>query len=301
MHRGGQDRVVSGIYLTIAAFFTFALQDAMIKWLVASLTVWQVLFVRSITIVAIATILGRGAVWRRAFTSPSRYRLMLRGFLILAAWLSYYTAARSLPLAQLTTIYFGAPVLVTALSIPVLGEQVTLPRWAGVGLGFAGVLLAAASRETPAGMLPVLLAMLAACLWGWSMLLIRLISRDETTLVQVLTSNLFFLVACGLTMPFLWQTPPLRESILLVLLGLAGAGGQFLIFEAIRRAPASVVAPFEYSSLLWAFVLGYLIWGDIPGIRVWSGGALIILSGLIVFVAERRRARRPAVEPAVAE
>ncbi|MFO1059303.1 MAG: DMT family transporter [Dongiaceae bacterium] len=293
MQRSGQDRVVSGIYLTIAAFFTFALQDATIKWLVAGLTVWQVLFVRSITIVVIATAMGRGAVWRRTFTSPARWRLMLRGLLLLCAWLSYYSAARTLPLAQLTTIYFGAPVLVTALSLPVLGERVPLQRWLAVGVGFAGVLLAAASGGTGGAIVPALLALLAAGLWGWSMLLIRLISRDETNLVQVLTSSLFFLVAGGVTMPWLWQTPPLRESLLLLMLGLFGAAGQFLIFEAIRRAPASVVAPFEYTSLVWAFVLGYVIWGDIPGLRVFAGGALIILSGLIVFVAERRRAARP--------
>jgi drug/metabolite transporter (DMT)-like permease len=300
MQRSGQDRVVSGIYLTIAAFFTFALQDATIKWLVAGLTVWQVLFVRSITIVTIATLMGRGAVWRRTFTSPARWRLMLRGLLLLAAWLCYYSAARTLPLAQLTTIYFGAPAMVTVLSIPVLGERVPLPRWIAVGIGFAGVLLAAASPGAGGAMLPALLALIAAGFWGWSMLLIRLISREETNLVQVLTSNLFFLVVCGATMPWLWQTPPLRESLLLLLLGLLGTAGQFLMFEAIRRAPASVVAPFEYTSLLWAFVLGYVIWGDIPGLRVFAGGALIIVSGLIVFIAERRRATRLTPAPATA-
>ena len=280
-------QVAAGIGLTVLAYFFFSFHDALIKWLVVTLPVSEVLFFRSVFIVALALGRGRGALLQRAMTTSAKGPLLFRGVIILAAWLCYYTAARSLQLAELITLYFAAPILMTVLAIPLLGERVTAGRWAGVTLGFVGVLVAC--DPVGAGFsLPMLLVLIAAALWAYALILVRRIAREEGTLLQMLYGNGFFLLATGGMMPFLWQPPTPGELGLALGVGLFGAGGQFALFEALRRAPASVLATFEYTALLWAFLLGFLLWGDVPRAAVFWGAALIVLSGLLVIVTERR-------------
>src|SRR6185437_9123895 len=114
----------AGIALAVTAYACFSVHDATVKWLVALLPVWQVLFVRSTFIVIGAVAIGRTALLQRALASPLKGALLLRAALTLAAWLCYYSAARTLGLAELTTLYFSAPLIVTLLSVPLLGERV---------------------------------------------------------------------------------------------------------------------------------------------------------------------------------
>ena len=132
----------AGILLSISGYFIFAFQDATVKWLVADHPVMQVLFMRSITIVLLCLALGRGALVRQAVGSRNKLPLLLRGAFILAAWSCYYTASRHMPLAQLVTIYFATPLIVTVMSVLILKEQVRWQRWAGVALGLLGVIIA---------------------------------------------------------------------------------------------------------------------------------------------------------------
>src|SRR5687768_6189697 len=134
--------VLSGILLTMFSYFLFTLQDASVKWLVVALPVWQILFVRSVTIFAICLAIGRRPLLRSARHSPVLKPLFLRNLLLLAAWLSYYTAARDLGLAELTTLYYASPILITILAVPVLKEHVPPLRWVAVIVGFAGVVVA---------------------------------------------------------------------------------------------------------------------------------------------------------------
>jgi drug/metabolite transporter (DMT)-like permease len=292
----------AGILLSISGYFVFAFQDATVKWLVADHPVMQVLFMRSITIVLLCLLLGRGRLVRQAVGSRNKGPLLLRGAFILAAWSCYYTASRAMPLAQLVTIYFATPLIVTVMSVVFLKEQVRWPRWAGVALGLLGVVIACDPGHVGIT-LPVGLVLLAAVLWAYTNILVRQISRYETTVTQMLFSNSAFAIACGATLPWLWVQPSLGELGLMMALGLIGAAGQFLLFEGFRLAAASLVAPFEYTSLVWAFCLSYLIWGDIPKVQVFLGAGLIIASGLLVVFGEwqaRRRMTLTATEtPAV--
>jgi drug/metabolite transporter (DMT)-like permease len=117
-----RDRVLTGIMLTGLAYFLFTCHDAAVKLLVATIPVWQVLFFRSLTILTGCLIFGGPAAYRQAWHSPVFRPMFLRSFLILTAWLCYYTAARDLQLAELTTIYYAAPIIITVLSVFVLGE-----------------------------------------------------------------------------------------------------------------------------------------------------------------------------------
>ena len=283
-------QLMRGIGSVALGYSLFSVQDATVKWLVATYAVPQVLFTRSLVIIAFALYLG-GARRSMADLAQSRakFSLFARAALILIAWLSYYTAARSLGLAQLTTIYFASPIVVVVLSVFILRERVSAVRWLAVLTGFGGVVLA----SNPTGTLnlgPAGLALFAACCWGLSVILVRLINRSETTSLQMLVSNSFFAITCGATLYWTWKTPDLFGLALMIGLGVAGGLGQFFLYEGFRSAPASVVAPIEYTGLVWAFIYGYLIWSDVPAPSVFAGAICIVGSTLALIWFERRRA-----------
>ncbi|MCW3473460.1 DMT family transporter [Limobrevibacterium gyesilva] len=286
----GSDRTMLGIGLGVFAYSLFALHDASNKWLVATLPVWQVLFFRSVTIVIGAVAVGRTALLSRALETQLKGPLLFRGVITLAAWLCYYTAARSMPLAQLLTLYFSAPIMTTLLAIPLLGERVTAARWISVILGFLGVLIASDPFGVRAS-LATALVLIAAAFWGYAIILMRQIARRESSLLQMFYQNLCFLVVTGTLTAFSWVPPTTGELVLLLAVGVLGGLGQFSLFEGARFAPASVMGTVEYSSLLWAFVLGYVIWGDIPSLPVFAGAATILAAGIFLVVMERRAVR----------
>lgn len=144
---------------------------------------------------------------------------------------------------------------------------------------------------------PVLLTLAAAAVWALSGVLARLISRREGTLSQMIASNGLFVLACAALLPNLWPTPDLAALALMVALGLVGGLAQVLMYEGYRWAPASLVAPTEYTAFVWAFLLGFAIWGDVPTASVWGGAALIAGAGLVLLWTERARLARPPTAP----
>jgi len=287
---------MAAIALAVAGYFLFSLQDAAVKWLVADHTVWEILLVRSLTITLLCLAVGRGPLTRQVLFSTNKGQLLLRGIVILAAWLCYYRAARDLQLAELVTIYFAAPLMVTALSVLLLKEQVRWQRWAATGVGFVGVVIAC-QPGGDVGTVPVLLTLLAALLWAYSNILVRRISAFETTIMQMLFSNAAFVAACAVTLPWTWTSPDAWAIALMVAIGIAGAAAQYILLESFRLAPASLIAPFEYTSLLSAFALSFLIWNDVPHLPVFLGAALIIASGALVIGTEWADGRKRASEP----
>lgn len=280
-----------GILLTSLSYFLFTLHDGLIKLLVETTAVWQILFFRSAVILAGCLAFGGPSLIREAVHSPVVKPMMIRSLLLLGAWLSYYNAAREMQLAELTTLYYAAPVVATLLAVPILKERVTLPRWTAVVVGFVGVLIA----SDPTGLAlrpPVYLALLAAFLWAFSTVLLRRTAMGARTLVQMSVTNSFFLVLTGTMLVQVWHRPTMTELGLSLATGLIGGVAQLAFFEGMRRAPISVLAPFEYTALVWAFALGYAIWGDIPALNVFFGAVLICSAGLIIIVGERLGSRR---------
>ncbi|CDM61548.1 MULTISPECIES: DMT family transporter [Rhizobium] len=277
-----------GIALACSGYSLFAIQDAVVKWLVADYAVPQILFMRSIMIVIVAGIMVRRLRHPSILKSPHRKSLLVRAGLMLAAWMAYYSAARDLGLAEITTMYFSAPIMVVMLSILVLKESVGPMRWLACIGGFAGVVLAANPAEAPS-LVPAGMVIFAGFCWAWSTVLVRLVSRTESTLNQMMATSFLFVVACGVMLPWLWKTPDLFGWILMIGLGFVAAAGQYLLYEGFRYAPASTLAPMEYSGLVWAFLYGYLIWSDVPTPHVVAGAALIVASSLTLVWWERRQ------------
>lgn len=285
------DSPLRGIALAAIGYSLFAIQDATVKWLVADYAVPEILFVRSLVIVALALVLVRRYRHPSILSSPHKGSLALRAGLILAAWLSYYSAARHLGLAELTTLYFAAPLMVVALSIPILKERVGAARWLAVLIGFAGVLVAANPSGAPS-LVPAGMVLFAAFCWAWSVILVRLVSRGETTLNQMLASSGLFALACAPMLPFVWRTPDLEGLALMLGLGLASAAGQYALYEGFRHAPASALAPVEYTGLVWAFLYGWAIFAEVPTPHIVIGAAIIVAASLALAWHETRQAAR---------
>ncbi len=286
-----QRQTMLGIGHALAGFSIFSLQDATVKWLVTGLPIWEILFLRSIVIILLVLAVAGARNMRGIIVNPNRWTLLMRGGLILAAWLAYFTAAKSLHLAELVTLYFSTPVFVVIFSMILLRERVSALRWAATIAGFIGVVIAANPGPTM-DFMAVGLTLFAAICWALTNILVRLISRTETTLNLMVASSAMFVVVCGVTLPFTWITPDLFSLALIVGLGCIGGLGQYLLFEGYRLAPASAVAPFEYVTLVWAFTWGFVIWGDVPVPAVFAGAGLIMVSGIGMIIVEKRALNR---------
>lgn len=285
-----EPRPLTGIALAAAGYCLFSIQDATVKWLVQSYEVPQILFLRSITIVLVALAIawrqGQPPIWK----SQNKWALTTRALLLLVAWLSFYNASRYLGLADLTTMYFGAPVMGVVLSILILKEKVSLGRWLAVIAGFIGVIVAA-DPSGRADFLPAAMVLFAAFCWAWGTVLIRLINRSESTANQMIATAGLFVVVCGAALPFIWKTPDATGWCLMLGLGILSGAAQYLLYEGYRYAPASAIAPVEYTGLVWAFIYGYILWQDVPKPHVFAGAVLIVVASLGLVWWEARAAK----------
>jgi S-adenosylmethionine uptake transporter len=283
-------RTMSGIALAMGGWAAFSLQDAIVKLLVIDLPVPEVLFARSLVIVAVSSLLASRADFAAMAQPRNAAAITLRAIVILLAWLAYYSASRSLQLAEMVTIYFAGPLFVVAMSGPFLRETVGLGRWLATLLGFGGVLIAA-NPGGVADLKPALLALFAALAWAVSTLLARTMTKGVSTAAMMIGSNLAFLITCAALSPGLFVWPSPRAVALMAALGVIGCLGQYLWFEGVRRAQASLLAPLEYSMLAYAIFWGWLIFGDWPQLRTLLGAAVVLGSGLLALLIEARRYR----------
>lgn len=294
MHAETRPNILPGLLMAGSAYFIFTVQDVLVRLLVkADMPIWQVLLIRSLCIVIICLCMKGPSVVVESLVSPSRLSLIARGVFILSAWLCYYTASKTLLYGQLVTIYYAAPIIITILSIFMLNERVTPSRWVAVIVGFVGVMIACEPGQLGFSIL-VLLTLAAAFLWSMANILLRKAAVSENVLMQMFMSNAVFAIGCAGPTIFWWHEPTAVQWLQLLGVGALGGGAQYLLFKSFRMAPASAIAPMEYSSLLWAFALGYLIWREVPGHGVVLGAVLIGVSGVGTLLSERWQQRRMA-------
>lgn len=281
---------IKGMAMGTLAYTLFAVHDAFIKGIIHALPAVQILFVRGVVIAALCLILGRGKLFGQLWRSPNRGLIFGRGLLTLSAWVMYYSAGRELQLAEMTTLYYFSPVLTTLLAAIFLKEQLTLARVGAASIGFFGVVVAANPSDVTLS-LPVIMVLMAALSWAIAMILMRTISRSESALVQVFAQNLIHAVVMGaVSIPF-WQGMGIYELGFIVVAGLVGGLAQFILVESAKIVPASVLGTVEYGALIWAFVFGYLFWGETPLPSVYAGAALVVAAGLMLAWTEHRTRR----------
>ena len=294
-HRPALAASYRGILWMLMAGFLFATQDVIAKYLSLSYPTAQVLWARFIIPVAALAIILNHRLPEVMATRRRGLQLVRSGLLCVMLGL-LFSAYRFMPLADATAIMFIGPILVTALSLPVLGEHVGPRRWAAVAVGFAGALVII---RPGAGVMQAaaLLALGAAVISSIHQIMIRILSRDDSALTTLVYTPLVGALATSVALPFLWVAPDFEGWVLMALLGTLGVASQFGIIKAFEAAPAATVSPFMYFILIWAGVYGIAVFGDIPDAWTLLGAAVIVASGLYIFHREQLRGRpAPSVE-----
>lgn len=284
-----RDRTFAGIALMLAGIFFFALNDALGKWLVATYSVGQILLVRSFAALALLAPFIWREGWAPFAAAPRPWLQFLRPVFATFEVACFYWALAYMPLADVMTFYLAGPVYVTALSPFLLGEHVGWRRWLAVCAGFVGVMIAlnpSAQSFTPASMV----ALAGSVSFSLLMICTRLV-RGTSDVVLVTTQTVGALAFGAVTAPFAWAPLNWADAALLVLLGAVAMVAHVCINRALKLAPASVVVPYQYTTIVWAILLGYMFFGDIPGLAVLTGAAIIIAAGLYIFVREAARAK----------
>ncbi|HMN45811.1 MAG TPA: DMT family transporter [Povalibacter sp.] len=282
-----QSSNLRGILSMIVAVAAFSVMDVTMKRLVETYSPMQVTFMRAIASLPFL-LLATGLWGRWRDIVPQRIGLhLLRGCIGVAMlWLFVY-AVRFLSLADAYTIYMSAPLLITALAVPFLGERVGWRRWAAVIVGLIGVIVVLKPSGTGIITIGGLAALASAVLYAISAITIRILSRTDTGAAIIFWVLLFMALFSGFFALFDW-TPLQREHGWLILgVGLSGAIGQHFITYAFRQASPAVVAPIEYTALLWGMTFDWLLWLTLPGSRMLIGAGIIVGSGLYVIYRER--------------
>jgi drug/metabolite transporter (DMT)-like permease len=299
------DDPARGIGFVVVAMLLFAVQDATIKWLSAEQSVFQLVWIRSL--IAAALLPGFAALNGGLGTlRPRRLDVhLVRGLLAFLAYVSYYLALAAMPMAEAIALFFAAPLMITALSAPLLGEPVGWRRWSATAVGFLGVLVMmrpGTAAFEPAG----LLALAAAGFYAGMQLLARRHAAAETGVSMALSATLVYIAVSGaiglafhdglplagtgdgfLTRAWHWPEPV--ALALIAGTGITFTAGFYAIAQAYRSSPPAVVAPFEYLAVPLGAAAGYLIWRTVPEPTTLAGASIVIASGLYVLYRERVR------------
>ena len=280
----------------LAAVATFSMMDVTMKHLVATYPAMQVTFLRGIaSLPLLLTAVGIFGRWSDLI--PQRWGLhVLRGLLsVMTLWAFIYSVSM-LSLADAYTIFMSAPLLITALSMPLLREHVGARRWIAVLVGLCGVIIvlkpSGASLVTIGG----IAALVSALGYALSALTIRILSRTDSGAATVVWALTIMTVISGILSLRDWVPIAPQAWPWIIGLGISGALGQYFITEAFRRAPPPVIAPLEYTALAWGMMFDWVIWATTPSTRMLVGAGVIVASGLYVIHRERAGERAPPTD-----
>ena len=262
-----------GIALKLISALLFAAMSALVRKLGDVAPVGQMVFFRSaFAILPVVVIYAIRGELRSAVRTGRPLGQFGRGTLSVGGMFTNFSALTRLPLADATAISFASPLITVALAAIVLKERVRIYRWSAVLTGFAGVIIMLIRISSPA------ITPRQA----------RRLTQTETTSSIVFYFSLICAIAGALTLPFAWHSPTTRELAALIALGILGGLAHIFLTESYRYAPASVVAPFDYSAMLWAVLLGYWFFGELPDKLVYLGASIVTAAGLFVIWRERQ-------------
>ncbi len=279
---------LAGIALMAGGIFLFAVNDALGKWLVATYTVGQVLLIRSAAaLVVLLPFIKREAASFR--TAPRWGMQILRAVFATVEVACFYWAVAYLPLADVMTYYLAGPIFVTSIAGSVLREPIGWRRWAAVLVGFCGVVVALRPGSATLSW-PALIALAGSFTFSLSMIATRYL-RGTSDTVLVTTQTVGALALGAALAPVGWVTPVPRDLALLALLGIVAMVAHMAVNRSLILAPASTVVPYQYTTIIWAVLFGYLVFSDVPAATMVIGATIIIAAGLFIFLREQRFAR----------
>ena len=283
-----------GILAMSGAMACFIVNDALVKYASQTMPTAQLIFVRGImaSILVLAVAHSMGATARIGETL--RGWVAARACVDAVATMVYLVSLFHLPIANATAINLASPLFITLLAVMFLGEQVGRARWLAIGAGFVGVLLVIQPRAEGFNVF-ALVCLAATMLHAVRDLLTRRIALGVPSILITLSTAIAVTTLSGLLLPLEgWRPFGLFELGLLALASVFLAAGYYWIISGMRHGEMSIIAPFRYTGLLWALVIGFAVWGDVPNLMGWCGIALLIGSGLYVLHGERARSRHAA-------
>ena len=284
-----RNQIPRGIFYMVLSTVMFAGVNAIIKWEVALYPIGEVAFFRS----AFAFFAVCGMILPRtglAVLRTNRYREHLqRGLSQFGSMTCMFMAFRLLSLGSAIAISFSAPLFTTLLSIVILKEKVGVHRWSALIVGFIGVLVV---THPGAGTLTMgaFFALANAVLFGTVTAGVRGMTATESTETLTMYQMLLLSTAFTAMLPFGFRMPTGGDALIMLLNGLANAVGQYWWTRSLHLAPTAAVAPFQYLSLVWALIIGFAVWGDVPTASLLIGSAIVVGSGIFLFWRESRRA-----------
>jgi drug/metabolite transporter (DMT)-like permease len=280
-----QERIPLGILFMVGATAVFAGSSAVSKWLVATYPVGEILFTRSlVSLVACSLVVlpQSGLAVFRTARLPSH---LMRGVSQSCSQTFLLIAFSLMPLASAVAINFSAPLFATLASIVLLRERVRPARWTALAIGFLGVLIVAQpGRET--FQIGALFALANAVLYGTVTAGVRGMTATESTQTLTMYQMVVMTAIFALLLPLGFVTPTLFDGTIMLFNGLANAVAQYWWTRSLHLAPTSAVTPFQYLSLVWAIILGLVIWGDVPTAQLLIGSAIVVGSGLFLLWRE---------------
>jgi drug/metabolite transporter (DMT)-like permease len=291
-----QTNILKGILLKLASALMFAIMQALVRSLGEAIPVGQVVFFRSaFAIIPVVVIYALRGELDAALHTKRPLGHVGRGLVGLGGMFFNFAALARLPLAEVTAISFASPLVTVALAALMLKERVRIYRWSAVGVGFIGVIVMLAphldaralASHTPVQTIGAMLALAAAFANAGAVIQTRRLTDTETTSSIVLYFSLVCAVGGLLTLPFGWVMPTPWELGALIATGVLGGTAHLILTRSYRYAPASVIAPYDYTGILFAFLLGYLVFGEVPTGLVISGAAIVVAAGLFVLWRER--------------
>jgi len=282
------DRASLGISITVIGGLCFAIQDAGIKWLTAEIAVLQVLFLRSlfgIVFLSASTIFSGERI---SLKVDRPWLLATRTGINILSWVLFFYGLKYLPLATAVALFFSFPLFLAIISVPLLGETVGMRRILAIIVGFIGVLLI--TNPVAGFPIPALLMLGAALGWAIAAGLTRILGEKENTSTLLFYTLAGFVFILLVPQYWIWDTVKLDDYLLITGVAFFGVIAQFAVTKAYTIASPSLIAPFEYTALIWSAGLGYLVWNDIPDAYAISGAVLIIGSG--VYIIHRETLKR---------
>jgi drug/metabolite transporter (DMT)-like permease len=288
------ENVKIGIAYSCASAILVSFTSVLIKWLSNGYPAIELCFFRCAFGLIPVMLIVRHTGGVTALRTYRPFAQFFRAAVWACSFMFSFLSLHFLPLADAIALSFLAPLFMTVLSMPMLGERVGVHRWGAVLLGLVGILVMA----RPSGevfQIGVVFGIGAAVTWAVGSLSVRHLTRTETAPAITFYTHVFGAMILGLMLPFVWETPSGPAFLGMVVIGLLGGVSQFWSTQALSYAPASAVAPFIYTQMVWAVIFGYVVWGDVPTLHLTAGVALIIASGLYILHREVQRNRiRPA-------
>jgi drug/metabolite transporter (DMT)-like permease len=294
-----QNRIALGVLFLCMGVFIFSLQDAIIKQVSGEYPVTEAVVIRSLVAIPILAAFVHGEAGISSIVSPRSRWMTVRAFILFVSYTTYYLAFPALPLAEAVALFFTAPLFITLLASPMLGERVGLRSWLAIVMGFIGVLIML--RPGTALFEPAaLLSLMSALMYGLAAVMTRRLGISETASVMSFYQNGVYLLGAGSlalvlkamgaedaahpSLDFLirpWQRPNITDFLLMGACGAIAAIGMTFITQAYRIAQANLVASFEYTGMLWAPLWGLLFFSEVPRWTTAVGALLIVSSGLV--------------------